>query len=86
MTLAASVAAWALGVATPAYAASGQLLRYPYLTDVTGTAATVSWGTDQSTATGYATYGRVGQESCTARRANGSKTSITVGSRPEYQR
>jgi hypothetical protein len=85
MTLAASVAAWALGVATPAYAASGQLLRYPYLTDVTGTAATVSWGTDQSTATGYATYGRVGQESCTARRANGSKTSITVGSKPEYQ-
>ena len=83
--LAVPMAAATLGVATPAYAASGQVLRYPYLTDVTGTGATVNWGTDRSAATGYATYGVAGQEPCTARRANGSKTSITVGSTPEYQ-
>jgi len=74
-----------LGVASQAEASAAQLLRYPYLTDVTGPNATVSWATDRSAGTGYATYGAVGRESCTAHRANGSKTAITVGSTPEYQ-
>ena len=75
---------------TPAAAASElQLTRYPYLTDVVSDGvtynATVNWATDQSQATGYATYGQDGVELSTAHRANGSKTSITVNSVPEYQ-
>jgi hypothetical protein len=82
--LAAAVLA-TVGLAGAAHAAATQLLRYPYLTDVTGPNATVNWGTDQSVSTGYATYGVAGQESCTAHRANASKTSITVGGTAEYQ-
>ena len=71
--------------ARPALAYAGQLLRYPYLTDVVGGYATVNWGTDRSSVTGYATYGKAGTESCTAHRAGASKTGVTVGSALEYQ-
>ena len=82
---AAAVAAAIAVIATPAEASQPQLTRYPYLTDVVITGATLNWATDQSQTTGYATYGAVGSEACTAYRANGSKTGITVGSRAEYQ-
>src|SRR6478609_82414 len=72
-------------IATPAEASQPQLTRYPYLTDVVSTGATLNWATDQSQTTGYATYGAVGSEACNAHRVNGSKTGITVGSKGEYQ-
>jgi Calcineurin-like phosphoesterase len=71
--------------ARPAVAAAGQLLRYPYLTDVVAGYATVNWGTDRSSSVGYATYGKAGSESCTAHRVGASKTAVTVGSAAEYQ-
>ena len=82
---AAAVATALAVIATPANASQPQLTRYPYLTDAVTTGATLNWATDQSQTTGYATYGAVGTEACTAHRANGSKTGITVGSRVEYQ-
>jgi hypothetical protein len=82
---AAAVATAIAVIATPAEASQPQLTRYPYLTDVVATGATLNWATDQSQTTGYATYGAAGSEACTAHRANGSKTGITVGSRAEYQ-
>jgi Calcineurin-like phosphoesterase/Purple acid Phosphatase, N-terminal domain len=74
-----------LAAPRPALAAAGSLRRYPYLTDVVAGYATLNWGTDRSAATGYATYGKAGTESCTAHRVGASKTAITVGSTPEYQ-
>ena len=74
-----------LSAARPALAYTGQLLRYPYLTDAVGGYATLNWGTDRSSTTGYATYGKVGSESCTAHRAGASKTGVTVGATLEYQ-
>jgi hypothetical protein len=71
--------------ALPAGAYQPQLLRYPYLTDVVGSKATLNWATDRSATTGYATYGLAGEESCTAHRVNGSKIAITVGDSGEYQ-
>jgi hypothetical protein len=66
-------------------AAAPQLTRYPYLTDVVQTFATVNWATDRSITTGTLKYGRVGQESCTAHSVSASKTSIVVGTAQEYQ-
>jgi calcineurin-like phosphoesterase family protein/purple acid phosphatase-like protein len=74
-----------LSAARPALAYTGQLLRYPYLTDVVAGYATLNWGTDRSFTVGSATYGLAGVESCTAHRVNASKTSITVGQAAEYQ-
>ena len=82
--LPAVILALAVPCATqPAAAAAGQLLRYPYLTDVVAGYATLNWGTDRSSAVGYATYGKVATESCTAHRVGASKTAITVGTTPE---
>jgi Calcineurin-like phosphoesterase/Purple acid Phosphatase, N-terminal domain len=81
----ATVPAIAMAGTTSALAATVHLTRYPYLTDVVTTNATLNWATDQSQTTGYATYGAVGTEACTAHRANGSKTSITVNGVGEEQ-
>jgi len=62
-----------------------QLTRYPYLTDVVTTNATLNWATDLSQTTGYATYGAFGTEACTAHRANGSNTNISVNGVGEEQ-
>ncbi|MGZ6266027.1 MAG: metallophosphoesterase [Candidatus Limnocylindrales bacterium] len=75
-----------LSLAVPVAAAtSARLTRYPYLTDVSGSAAAINWATDRSATTGHATYGKVGVESCTAHRVNAAETAITVGSVGEYQ-
>ena len=81
----AAVPAIAMAGAAPALASTVQLTRYPYLTDVVTTNATLNWATDQSQTTGYATYGAVGTEACTAHRANGSKTNISVNGVGEEQ-
>ena len=75
--------------ALPASAYTTSLTRYPYLTDVVNAGstgnATLNWATDTSQTTGYATYGLAGTEACTAHRANGSKTGITVNGVAEEQ-
>jgi hypothetical protein len=91
MAVAGTVAAMLMSIlpASSAGAYTTSLTRYPYLTDVVnaGTAdnATVNWATDTSQTTGYATYGLAGTEACTAHRANGSKTGITVNGVAEEQ-
>ena len=68
-----------------AIASAPQLKRYPYLTDVVGTSATVSWATDRSRSSGRVRYGRLGVESCTARAKSASRSSITVNGVSQYQ-
>jgi calcineurin-like phosphoesterase family protein len=64
---------------------SSQLLRYPYLTDVVGSSATVNWATDASSDVGYVTWGEAGSELCTAHQVAATRTAIAVNSVPEYQ-
>jgi hypothetical protein len=75
------------GLALPAAASAyaPQLKRYPYLTDVVGTTATVNWATDRSRSSGRLRYGREGVESCTARAVTATRSSITVNGVSEYQ-
>jgi hypothetical protein len=68
-----------------ATASAPQLKRYPYLTDVVGTSATVNWATDRSRSSGRVRYGRLGVESCTARAKSASRSSITVNGVSQYQ-
>ncbi|HEY7917069.1 MAG TPA: hypothetical protein VIC86_08835, partial [Acidimicrobiales bacterium] len=68
VVLAALVASVAVVVAwpsAPASARSAALTRYPYVSEVVGTSATVDWGTDRSQSTGTATFGVVSGGSCT---------------------
>jgi Calcineurin-like phosphoesterase len=74
------------GTTLPAHAAvSTALLRYPYLTDVVGTSATVNWGTDRSATSGSVSYGKVGAESCTAHQQSGTRFGTVVNGVSEYQ-
>ena len=66
-------------------AVASELRRYPYLTDLVTTNVTINWATLTSFATGSATYGRAGSESCTAHAVTATRTSMTVGSTAEYQ-
>jgi hypothetical protein len=68
-----------------ATASAPQLKRYPYLTDVVGSSATVNWATDRSRSSGRVRYGRLGVESCTARAKSASRSSITVNGVSQYQ-
>jgi hypothetical protein len=86
--LAVCIAALALlGLALPGVAAAyePQLARYPYLTDVVGSTATVNWATDRSRTSGRVKYGEQGVESCTAHAVTASRTSITVNGVGRYQ-
>jgi hypothetical protein len=74
-----------LVAAGSASAYAPQLKRFPYLTDVVKDSATVNWATDRSRTTGRVKYGREGVESCTARTATATRTSITVNGVSEYQ-
>ena len=50
----------AIGQALPGGAVTApQLSRYPYLTDLVGTAVTVNWGTDRSATVASAQWGAV---------------------------
>ncbi len=71
------------GSARGTYAAS--LRRYPYLTDVVGSYATINWATDRSELAGAVRWGRVGYESCTAHYANATRSPISVNGVSEYQ-
>jgi hypothetical protein len=75
----------ALVSAGDAQAYSSKLMRYPYLTDVVGSSATINWATDRSSTTSTVKWGTVAGGSCTVSSKAAAKTSITVGSRDEYQ-
>jgi hypothetical protein len=64
---------------------AAELRRYPYLTDVVDTYATVNWATDNSGSTASVTWGQVGSDSCAAHSATATKTSMTVNGVTEYQ-
>src|SRR5512140_1520378 len=64
---------------------SSALKRYPYLTDVVGSSATINWATNRSQTSGAASYGKVGSESCTAHPVAATKTDISVNGVSEYQ-
>jgi hypothetical protein len=74
-----------LAQSPPAQAAPAQqLTRYPYLTDVVTTYATINWATDRSQTTGSVKYGLLGSN-CATKTVSASKTSISVGTVGEYQ-
>src|SRR4051794_18006104 len=54
----------------PTQAVSSKLRRYPCLTDVVGSYATLNWATDSSSKVGTVTWGKAGSESCTAHTAS----------------
>jgi len=64
---------------------SPALRRYPYLTDLVGSYATLNWATDRSESSGVARYGKVGSESCTAHTVIPTKTPISVNGVLQYQ-
>src|SRR5436309_15136630 len=72
---------------TPAAAASlaPPRTRYPYLTDVVGSNATVNLGTDQSKISAVVKWGQAGVESCTAHTTTATKTNLSVNGVGEYQ-
>lgn len=82
---AAAVAVLGFALAGPASAYEAQLTRYPYLTDVVGSSATVNWATDRSRTGGRIRYGQVDAESCTAHVAGAARSSMTVNGVPEYR-
>ena len=69
----------------PASSYSSALRRYPYLTDVVGTYATINWATDRSESSGGVRYGKVGSESCTAHYVSGAKTALSINGVLAYQ-
>src|SRR5436853_6828669 len=72
--LASAVAAPAPANASP----NPELTRYPYLTDVVGSNATVNFGTDQTKTSAVVRWGQVGVESCNAHTTTATKTFIQV--------
>jgi calcineurin-like phosphoesterase family protein len=71
------------GLAAAGY--SSALRRYPYLTDVVNSYATINWATDRTNSSGAVRWGKVGSESCTAHYTSASRVSLTVNGVPEYQ-
>src|SRR5512135_370185 len=77
--------AFSVSTTTAAAGYNSHLRRYPYLTDVVNSYATINWGTDQSNSTGAVRWGKVGSESCTAHYQAASRTAIKVNNVAEYQ-
>ncbi len=85
MILLPFLAIW-LGSAPSSLAAPNPALRrYPYLTDVVSSYATINWGTDRSQTSGAVRYGKAGSESCTAHYVPATKTAISVNGSLQYQ-
>ncbi|HEX8990496.1 MAG TPA: fibronectin type III domain-containing protein [Anaerolineales bacterium] len=78
-----------LVVSSSSHAANGYspyLRRYPYLTDVVDSYATINWGTDRSNTTGGVRYGKAGSELCTAHYVPATtRAVINVNNVSEYQ-
>ncbi len=82
-----SVEQVAVPQAAAAAAYSSKLKRYPYLTDVVLSSATINWATDRSSSTGSVKWGAVdaGGNCTPTTSVTGTKTSLTVNSVSEYQ-
>lgn len=78
---------WLVSASFGSFATSyhSALRRYPYLTDVVGSYATINWGTDRSESSGSVRFGKVGAEACTAHYVSATKTAITINGVAEYQ-
>ena len=63
---------------------SSELRRYPYLTDVVGTSATVNWATNGGTASSSLSWGEAGR-SCAEQRTAATSRAITVNGVAELQ-
>ncbi len=87
MLVAALLLTPALVVVAPLRAAilPTPLTRYPYLTDVVGVNATVSFGTDQSKISAVVKWGQVGVEPCDAHTTTATKFTVSVNGLGEYQ-
>lgn len=70
---------------SPASSYSPALRRYPYLTDVIGSFATINWATDRSESSGLLRFGKVGSEACTAHAVIPTKTPVSVNGVLQYQ-
>ena len=70
---------------TPLHSYDPSLRRYPYLTDVVGSFATINWATDRSEMSGLVRYGKSGVESCTAHFAIPTRIPISVNGVLQYQ-
>jgi hypothetical protein len=70
--LASAIAAPAPANASP----NSELTRYPYLTDVVGSNATVNFGTDTAKVSAVVKWGQVGVESCNAHTTTATKTEV----------
>ncbi len=80
------VLASAAAAPAPANASTDpELTRYPYLTDVVGSNATVNFGTDTSKISAVVKWGQAGVESCDAHTTAATKTFIKVNGIGEYQ-
>src|SRR5215213_303051 len=64
---------------------SSALRRYPYLSDVVGSYATINWATDRSDFAGSVRWGKAGVESCTSHYVAASRIAISVNSVLQYQ-
>lgn len=76
---------WLASAPSGRAASSPALRRYPYLTDVVGSYATINWATDRSETAGAVRYGKVGSESCIAHYVPAIKTAIMVNGVLQYQ-
>src|SRR5512146_1603432 len=77
-----------LTLSSSSHAATGYspyLRRYPYLSDVVNSYATIDWATDRSNSTGGVRYGLVGSESCTAHYVPATRTAVSVNTVAEWQ-
>jgi hypothetical protein len=70
---------------SPLNSYSSALRRYPYLTDVVGSYATINWATDRSEMSGLVRFGKAGVESCTAHFAIPARAAISVNGVPQFQ-
>src|SRR5512142_3223290 len=80
--------AGSLMISFSSHAATGYspyLRRYPYLSDVVDSYATINWATDRSNSTGGVRYGLVGSESCTAHYVPATRTAVSVNGVAEWQ-
>ncbi len=72
-------------VAPPALAFDSHLSRYPYLTDLVGSFATINWATSSMDVAGSVRWGKADTESCTAHVTPATSTPISVNQLTEYQ-
>jgi hypothetical protein len=84
--LASAVGVFSVAPASAATTFDPHLTRAPYLTDLVGQHAMVSWATDRSATTGSLRWGPVTAGSCTlSNTQTASRFSLTVGSVSEYR-